>query len=65
MADKGPGELHHYLLLIYRRVIEESLKKHSKRPSSAKVVIIQWKIDIYYGVLISGHGMVEPNQLLM
>ena len=37
MADKRGGELSHYLLLIYRKVIEQSVLKHSKRPLSDQV----------------------------
>ena len=34
IADPKAGELPHYLLLLYYKIIERSLLKHSKRPSS-------------------------------
>ena len=37
MADLKAGEIAHYLLLLYKKVIEGSLVKHSKRPSSEEV----------------------------
>ncbi len=33
MADTTAGKLPHYLLLLYYKIIEQSLLKHSKRPS--------------------------------
>jgi hypothetical protein len=66
MADRTGDELHHYLVLLYNKIIEGSLKKHSKRPSSAMVSInLKVAIKNYTVVIIiSGHGMVERNKLL-
>ena len=38
MADTAAGELPHYLLLLYQKVIEQCLLKHSKCPSSENMV---------------------------
>lgn len=37
MADPKGGEISHYLVLLYNKVIEQSLLKHSKRSSSEEV----------------------------
>jgi hypothetical protein len=37
VADPKAGELSHYLLLLYHKIAEQSLLKHSRRPSSSLV----------------------------
>jgi hypothetical protein len=37
IADTAAGDLSHYLLLIYKKIIESSMLKHSKRPISEVV----------------------------
>ena len=40
IADKEAGELAPYLLLLYQKIIENCLLKHSKRLNSAQVSIL-------------------------
>lgn len=39
MADSRADDMAHYLLLLYHKVIEGTLVKHSKRPPSEEVFI--------------------------
>lgn len=40
IADPKAGEIPPYLVLLYYKVIEQSLLKHSKRPTSAEVIAV-------------------------
>ena len=60
IADPAGGELAHYLIILYHKVIEQCLLKHSKRPSSEE---ISWCTcnDSFCESFMLGDGLVVRN----